>query len=477
MRVHNTSFNNSSVRWPLKKSPANFVRQDYTDMRPKPANASNLAFMAAYPLIDKSVITKPLVKTGLEFIKGEFEKVIQKFPEDLIYYKQLAADVGLKPGEEFRLFPVVGKQHFLNILDTASPKDFALGENFSGVKNRTFCINTHNHTTASDGDLDPLEALEKSTKYADKVAQMHPGKFYTYGVSDHDTLDGAQEMIKAIVQDPYKYKNLRLVAGSEISVSHINPEDVKAPMDFEMMLYCANPFNKHFNNSLRTLRENRIKTSQEFLTDVNIKYANINLNWEDAKQFNPNLARGTSNGSLWLARDYAEVSMKKKFGFITEGQKKELNTLRDKYLRSEGSMINHRITVTPQQVFAEYEKSGDKGRFGFAHPGFIQAHMYSEKIANYCKNTYREPAHHLVWVLSNRLKQDSKGLFKCSEVNYQSYGKDANRVPWINYMEEIADELNFSKAGGDDCHTEYLFTKHEPMSQQTIRYLDLGDVL
>lgn len=479
MRVHNTSLNNSNVIRSYKKNPVVSQRSDFTSIQLKSNNFPQIAFMSniAYPLIDKSVITRPLVKTGLDFIKSEFEKVIQKFPEDLTYYKQMAADIGLKQGEEFRLFPVVGKQQFLHILDTASPKDFSIGENFSGVKTRTFCINLHNHTTASDGTLEPLEALEKSTKYGDKIAQMRAGKFYMYGISDHDTMDGAQEIVKTIVQDPYKYRNLKLVTGSEISVSHIHPDDVKTPMDFEMMLYGANPFNKYFNGVLKDLRDNRISAVRSFIEDVNNNHKGLDLNWDGVKQFTPNLGKGTSNGGMWLARDYAEGEFKKKFGFITEGQKKDLSVLRDKYLKSGLNMINPKIALTPEKVFEEYSKSGDSGVFGVAHPGFLQAYMYSDKIANYCKNSYRQPAHHLVWVMFNRLQQQGKGLFKCSEVNYQSYGNDVNRAPWVNYMKEIAKELNLSKAGGVDCHTKHLFTKHSPMPQQTIRDLELEDVL
>lgn len=439
----------------------------------RPSCAINFTGVGAV-FMDKITHNRSVTDSGLDFIRSQYEILVKKFPEDVPYYKQLASDMGLA-GEEFRLYSVVGKSQLSDILAKASPTDFAINSDYSGIKNLTHRINLHNHLKYSDGKLSAYDFLEQSKNYGDKIAEKFPGKFYTRGISDHDIMDGGQEALRIIAQNPYKYRNLKLEVGSELSVSHVNPEDVKAPMDFELILYSSNPFNKKFNSFLANTRNNRNEVVKSFINDLNNKYPNLNLNWDEACKFNPNLEKGTSNGSLWLARDYA-VS---KLGTgADKTQVNSINKLRDQYLTSESGMINSKITVTPAQVFDAFRESENVGMFGVAHPGFLGAGMYSDKISQYCSNrTDREPAHHLVWVLFNRLKQDGKGLFRCSESNYQSYGSDSSRIPWVKYVNKVADELGLLKAGGVDCHTKYLFLKHDDMPEQKIKELKLDEII
>lgn len=428
----------------------------------KALNISLTGSMVA--LAERPAPVKALKEAGLDFVRTQYQRLIGKFPEDAEYYKKIASDMGLGIGEEFRLFSVVGKGQLADILQTASVQDFSLGESFSGVRNLTHRINLHNHTTASDGQLSAKEFLEAVRIYADKIAAKTPDKPYIIAITDHDILDGAKEAVEIIAKDPYKYRNLRLVPGSEISVSYVNSQHVRAPMNFELILYSANPFDKKFSAFLQKIRDGRNKTAQAYLEKVNARYPGLNLNWQDASAFHPNLGKGTSNGSLWLARDYAAAKLPNHdYGYI--------DYLRDEHIRPYGNLINHNITVTPEEVFDAYRESGDFGMFGVAHPGLIGADMYNSTIADECRNTYKQPNFHLVWKLFEHLKKSGRDLFRCSESNYQSYGNDFHRLPWIQYMNETAEKMGLLKAGGVDCHNKDLFSKHDVIPQQVLQEL------
>ena len=91
------------------------------------------------------------------------------------------------------------------------------------IKNRILRINLHNHTKASDGKLSLLEMLEQARKWADAIAiknNSNEKSAFVWGLTDHDTMDGAKEVVKIISQNPEKYKNLKIVLGVNL-VCHI----------------------------------------------------------------------------------------------------------------------------------------------------------------------------------------------------------------------------------------------------------------
>lgn len=554
MRVQNTDLASGNTRTSIRNSAENQYKYihyqqsaDIVDLSVKPMVNEKSKFLKPFGVSFKGTPVSILPRISDMHIPGlfnprfEYENIIRMFPADKQYYEQVAAGVSKVVGkvvEPFKLASIVGKQQLTSILHEASPEDFNLGEGLSGVKNLSHRINMHNHTLHSDGQMQVARFLDQASSYADKVFAK-TGKPYIVAITDHDILDGVQEAATIIAQDPYKFRNLKLVLGTELSVSHINPEDVKAPLNFEMIGYGLNPFNEKFNAFLRKLREGRQITVQQFISKINEEYKGLNLNWTEAQQFSPNLGKGTSNGHLWLARDYAvfksylklyadrinslvmtdpakkldidklmiptstDYRLRKNQGLVNgvedyfrtfgiEGynsykstelkqifasgldpqQIKSIEKLRDDFLRPNGAMINPNVTVTHEQVFDAYRQSGDAGMFGVAHPGFIQANMYSDKIAKYCEGrSDREPNHHLIWVFFNRLVQSGQELFKCSEANYQSYGNDTSRLPWIQYMRETAQKLGLLRAGGVDCHTQSLFTKHIPLQEQEVQTL------
>ena len=248
-----------------------------------------------------------MANQALNQIRTMYKEIISKHPEDEIYYKTLANAIGLKAGEEYKLASIVGKNQLTEILQKASPQDFAIGENLTGVKNRTLRINLHNHTTASDGKLSVEEILEQARKWADEVFRVkgNDGKPpFVFAITDHDTMQGTKEAVRIIAKNPERFKNLKLVLGGEFSVAHTNPTDVHSPLNFELIGYGMNPFNQGLNNFLTKLKTNREVIVKKFIAKVKEKYSQYDLNFEDTKNFHSNLKNMRTNGVLYLTREY-----------------------------------------------------------------------------------------------------------------------------------------------------------------------------
>lgn len=97
--------------------------------------------------------------------------------------------------------------------------------------------------------------------------------------------------------------------GSEISVAHTNPKDVKRPMNFELLGYGLNPFNEQMNGFLGNLRNNRQKVVSNFTQSVREKYPQYDLNLEDTHYFHANLRNMRTNGVLYLQEEYINHKM------------------------------------------------------------------------------------------------------------------------------------------------------------------------
>lgn len=251
--------------------------------------------------------TKTTAEEPINAIKNIYNQIIEKYPNDEHYYKLLANAINLNNDEHYKLASIVGENQLSDILAKASFENFNVGENLSGVKNRTLRINLHNHTNASDGKLSIKEILEQANNWANDIYKMkgNDGKPpFVLAITDHDTIDGAKEAVKIIAKNPEKYKNLKLVLGGEFSVAHTNPKDVNSPLNFELIGYSLNPFDEKLNNFLKNLKENRKKVVKNFIEKVKEKFPEYDLNLKDTEIFHANLKNMRTNGVLYLAKEY-----------------------------------------------------------------------------------------------------------------------------------------------------------------------------
>jgi len=200
---------------------------------------------------------------------GIFEREIQLFPKDISYRKALLNGINSNPENYAILRPIIGPEEYSTIV-----KDFSHDEKFyspgktiiteqkdgfdlSGKTNYTYRANMHMHTVNSDGKMTVKELLDQGAEYANEVfknlisnnpkttAKHAP---FTIAITDHDTLEGCKEAVKIISQDPWKYRNLRVILGCEMTVENkIIPQQLKSPVPIHMLLHGINPFDTRLN--------------------------------------------------------------------------------------------------------------------------------------------------------------------------------------------------------------------------------------
>lgn len=302
-----------------------------------------------------------------DVLKTTFKKTMETFPDDFAYIKNLAKHMGIKEGEEYKLNSVMGKSQLQKLLDEFTPADFSIGKDFDGARNMTFRVNLHNHTTASDGKLTVEQFLEQARKYADRIAQNTQSDDkppFTIAITDHDTLDGCRDALNILAADPEKYKNLKVVLGSEISVSNCDPEIVSRPLNFELVGYCQNPYDEKLVKILDNIQQTRQKNVEQFLEKITDKFPEFNLNIDEAKEFHANLRTMRTNGVLYLAGDYARFKIAlteyvKRINEILPDDAEKLSA--DKLFKQFGENYYYRMDAFGERNIPEYfQKHGLK---------------------------------------------------------------------------------------------------------------------
>lgn len=253
-----------------------------------------------------------LAKDTINIIKSDFKNRMKEFPQDFTYIKNLAANLNITPGDEFKLNSIIGASELKKLLNELTPEDFNIGKNLEGAKNMTFRVNLHNHTNFSDGKMTVEEFLDQARKYADRIAENIPKDNkppFIIAITDHDTMDGCKEALKIISKAPEKYKNLKIVLGSEISVSNNNPKLLSRPLNFELIGYCQNPYEKNLVKILDDIQKNRQQNVQIMLDEIQKHYPDCKFDINEAKTFHSNLRTMRTNGVLYLAGDYAKFKL------------------------------------------------------------------------------------------------------------------------------------------------------------------------
>ncbi len=203
--------------------------------------------------------------TPISALEKIYDKICQKFPEDIEYRQKLANSAGLSPDDHVVLASIVGPNEFkANILEySTTPEVYspnAIIDEKTGkvrlknVESCEFMANTHIHTQNSDGEYSVRQLLDAAAKYADRVAKSRKDKYFTIAITDHNTVNGCKEAIEILKENPSKYKNLRAVLGAEISSLESDQyiETSTKPTSVHLLTQCIDPYDveleKVFNN-------------------------------------------------------------------------------------------------------------------------------------------------------------------------------------------------------------------------------------
>lgn len=185
-------------------------------------------------------------------------------PIDISYKKELINGLSSK----YRFTPnfedmssILAPNQLKSILKKMKPKNFSLGKvcfkkeaklsDFEDVIKGVHKINLHIHTNNSDGSMNIDEYLYQAKHYADRVESLNKNSdtpFYVSAITDHNNIDGVQEVISKIAQEPQKYKNFKFVPGCEFMFNDDNCGFNFTA--FEAVGLGFNPFDKSLNENL-----------------------------------------------------------------------------------------------------------------------------------------------------------------------------------------------------------------------------------
>ena len=123
--------------------------------------------------------------------------------------------------------------------------------------NGKFGASLHNHTVHSDGAMKVEEILNQAADYADTHIKQTGEPFYL-GITDHNTVEGCKETVLILAKNPDKYRNLKVVLGSEITVKEdkITGVPLNKPRKLHILVHSLNPFDKEVNSFINDLTIN-----------------------------------------------------------------------------------------------------------------------------------------------------------------------------------------------------------------------------
>ena len=223
-----------------------------------------------------------------------------------INYKKILAEA-LNIDDLSLLDSVVGEQEFKLLLSGFTSDSFSPGKrqdiykiddfDFCNLDNHRFCANLHVHTNASDGIAGIEQVLEAATAIAD--LNVNAGEFgFLLAITDHDTVENAQNALKIVSADKDKFKNLKLVLGVEISTVATEFSNQLKTLDIHTLGYCINPFEKSLKDFLKNKMQLKFELANITLNKLKYEFSqllntlNLDLTLDDAAKIHPMITKG-----------------------------------------------------------------------------------------------------------------------------------------------------------------------------------------
>ena len=361
-------------------------------------------------------------------------------------YIQTLAD-GLKIKDLVKLDSIMGPNELKKLLQKMTMEDY-MGDNA--------WINLHTHSAASDGKQLPGCWLENALKWK----QEHGLKNYVIALTDHDTTDGLIPVLKKLVKDPKKYEGLRVVLGCELSTA-IMDETTRRPLDFEVLHYALNPFDKKYVAALKNQSRARLSQMPILIKELKTRFPELPISYEDFKKSSfcgLNAQKGLGVNWIFDTRNYAhsknpQVDMGQIFDFLME----------------KGADQNRALWRFLPDLMADV-KAQKFGLTAMAHPYRLQ---FNPCVSDDFRFNHPELADSFMQHLFKTLAQhgvDGAELFygnlhanldqALDDVWHQkSIQNDAQG--WVNIILNRAQQnLNFF-TGGNDNHMAFLGTKKQ----------------
>lgn len=193
-------------------------------------------------------------------------------------------------------------------------------------------VDLHVHSNESDGTLSPREVVELAVKSnLDAIA-----------LTDHDTLDGINEAIKASYDASKAGHPIRIIPGTELSASYKNK-------DIHILGLFLDPNNQILKDELLKARIKRDERNEKMAN--NLVQAGIDISISKMREIEGNVVLTRAHFAKYLTEHGYTKSIKEAF---------------DKYLNDESPYYVKREYLTPQMAINIIHEAG--GLAILAHP-------------------------------------------------------------------------------------------------------------
>lgn len=269
--------------------------------------------------------------------------------QDIEYKKAIIRDSHNPFYKLESLRPLVGETELIEFIkqNDSNPQIYVPSE--KNIRKGIYRANLHTHTNNSDGNPTVEERLEEAQEYAAK--RIKDGYMYI-AITDHNTVLGAQEVIKALQKNAGKYKNIKVVAGLEIYTRFHNSALSEKPTDIHVLLWCINPYDEYLNQAF-------------YKADLNDKW-----NWKE-RDFDETIKTMSEYGLVGVAHPARYTA------HLNDNKQKHIENMFDRYAANSNKPL---FTEGYYQVYKgrEIEKvMGDK--FG-AYLDFINEQAEKRNI-------------------------------------------------------------------------------------------------
>ncbi len=201
----------------------------------------------------------------------------------------------LSPEDFKKILPTLKQENF-----TYSPRNQERGIYFVDLDYQSNFSNRNN--------CNVFDLLERLSKYSWEHYRR-TGKDFIFALTDRDSIEGLQHIVRLIGEEPYKYDHLKFIPAIKLTFAHEAPTSKIGFENSEMLVYGINPFSPNLINFVDNTIEKRRTMVLEFIKKVNRLYPEFSYNiLEFAEQNKLKYYRDYTISNLyWRAREYAET--------------------------------------------------------------------------------------------------------------------------------------------------------------------------
>lgn len=380
-------------------------------------------------------IKKPNKISGIKLLKEE----MSQFPKDVEYRKAMLKALSIPESEYYKIRSIIGVEEFEKAINTLSRdkenflpgkisyrKDLeAIFPNRENVYSGKYSANLHLHTKYSDGKFSISELLDQASRYADeRVVKLGKEDPFYLAITDHDTVQGCKEAVKIIMENPEKYKNLRLLLGVEHTTTADYYHVLRGPVQVHLLSYGINPYSAEVDGFLSKYASENKKNIENVINHTNTSFKkvieplNFRYSYEELLKLAPSL-ESSSCPANYYTKDYLQFRLI--YASVVENNKNLMKLIKSKNIDIDFVKPISKIPSNPDysmgQKYYEY---------------------YFQGIRNYIKSQINPNEHHIV---DTELRDFPSHLYDVlNKVEYSIHNRDSGFfIPQIKHssFEEV----------------------------------------